>query len=436
MSPRPRLILLFASIVPLLAAGVWIAEIEGIALIANLVLVGVALGDLFLSQRPSSVRLRREVAEILSVGAKNTVEITASHHGTRFLRVEISDEPPEPSRTTKLPIVLELPPERERTATYSLEPQRRGAAEFGCLHLRFSSRLGLWLLAERRPAPLAVRVYPNIQAVERFDLLAMRDRLAATGLRFWRTRGAEGEFDRLREYRREDESRHIDWKATAKHGNLISREFTIERDQHVVILVDCGRTMAQESEGVSHIDRAINATVILSHIALRQGDNVSVIAFSNRMERCIGPVRGRSAIHGIVRALHDLQPREETSDYGLVWEELDRRQRKRALVLLITHALDEQHLRTIAAHIRPLRRTHLLLCSFLRDVALHDFAAQVPESDLQAFEVAAAGELLVAQADGLAKLEKAGASVVEVPPNELSTIVINRYLEIKARHQL
>jgi len=436
MTPRPRLIYIFASILPLLVIGIRYPMVEAIALLLNLVIVGVAVGDLLLSPRPSSVRIRRSAAEVLSVGTENPVTLAAFHGGRHPLRIELSDEPPQPNRTRGLPAVLDLPPGRERSVQYRLEPRRRGPAEFGAVHLRFPSRFGLWLLGERRPLPFHARVYPNLRAVAHLELLAGRARASTEGRRSRRVRGIGGEFDRLREYRLEDEPRQIDWKSTARHGRLISREFDQERDQRIIVLLDCGRTMSQETDGVSHLDHAVNATVLLAHTALRQGDKLSVIAFSNQIERRIGPVRGRSAIHRVVRELHDVHPRQETSDYRLALEEIEAHHRKRACVILITHALDSEHLRTISAHVRPLRRTHLLLCAFLRDVALHDFAAKVPKDELEAFEIASAAELVSRQDEGLARLEQAGAFVVEIPPNKLAWIVVNRYLDIKARHLL
>src|SRR5262249_48641562 len=156
--------------------------------------------------------------------------------------------------------------------------------------------------------------------------------------------GRGNEFDRLREYRREDEYRHIDWKATARQRQLISREYVVERNQNILLLLDCGRSMHNQLDGISHLDRALNAAIVLSYVALRQGDNVGFMACSNRVERWVRPMRGSGAIQSLIRHVYDLEPRYAATDYGLMVEELLRRHRKRSLVVLLTHALDELHL--------------------------------------------------------------------------------------------
>lgn len=335
-----------------------------------------------------------------------------------------------------MPLVLDLPPWKEREGEYDVVPRRRGANRFAAVHVRYRSVLGLWTRMEQRPLETAVRIYPDVRAVSRFDLMAVRNRLDDIGLTFRRLRGRGGEFERLREYRREDEPRSIDWKATAKYDQLISREFTVERNQNVFILLDGGRSMRNESDGISHFDRALNAAIILSYVALGQGDNVGLMAFSNRIERWVTPVRGKAGIRSIVRQMFDLEPRLEASDYALACEEVVRRQRKRALVILISHTLDEQHLVTLSTYVRTLTASHLLLCVLLRDVSLSALANSMPDADLEAFHVAAAAELISSQARRLAILRDAGVLVLETLPGELSTGLINRYVDLKARHLL
>jgi uncharacterized protein (DUF58 family) len=434
--PRKRLLVLVAVAGLPLVVGAWLPELTQVGLAANLVLAAIAAGDLLLTPRPGAIGVAREVSEVLSVGALNRVVLQLANRSELPVTVELTDEPPQPSETSGIPVEIELPPWKERAVTYHLVPQQRGHNRFAAVHLRYASRLGLWTRIERRPLSNAVRIYPDIRAVRRFDLLARKNRLEEMGLKSWRLRGRGGEFERLREYRREDELRDIEWKATAKHQRLISREFNVERNQNICFLLDCGRSMANQSEGISHLDRGLNAAIILSYIALGQGDNVALLAFSSRIERAVGPVRGKPAIQALIRQTFDLFPRLDASDYGMACEDLLRRQRKRALVVLITHTLDEQHLISIGRYVPALVRPHLLLCVFLQDVALSELAGRNPRSDMEAFHVAAAAEMLEAQARRIAELQHAGVLVLETLPGELSSALINQYLDLKARHLL
>lgn len=436
MIPRKRLLGLVALAGVPLVVGVWLSELTQVGLAANLVIVAAAAADLLLTPRPRVIEVVREVSQVLSVGAVNRVTLQIANRSELPMAVELTDEPPQPSEMSGLPATVELSPWKEKSLTYDLVPQQRGPSGFAAVHLRYGSRFGLWTILERRPLPSPVRIYPDIRAVRRFDLLARKNRLEEMGLKSSRLRGRGGEFERLREYRREDQLRDVDWKATAKHQRLISREFNVERNQNICFLLDCGRSMANQSEGISHLDRGLNAAIILSYIALGQGDNVALLAFSSRIERAVGPVRGKPAIQALIRQTFDLFPRLEASDYGMACEDLLRRQRKRALVMLITHTLDQQHLTSIGRYVPALVRPHLLLCVFLRDVALSELARRVPASDMEAFHVAAAAEMLEAQARRIAELQHAGVLVLETLPGELSSALINQYLDLKARHLL
>jgi uncharacterized protein (DUF58 family) len=434
--PSKRLVALYALGGALFVLAIWLPPLAPAALVFNVVATLWALADYRRTPPPASIEISRAVSEVLSLGTSNLVTMRLFSRAARRVRVEVMDEPPEPGRAEGLPFQADLVPQREVEASYHLVPGRRGPHRFSFVHFRYESPHRLWTRTVRRPLVDDVRIYPDIRTVRRFDLLARRNRLSEMGLKLWRLRGREGEFERLREYRREDEMRHIDWRATAKHRKLISREYTTERNQNLVILLDCGRSMLNETEGISHLDRGLNAAIILSYIALGQGDNVALVAFSNRVERYAGPVRGKRAVQTLIRQTYDLEPRLEASDYALACEDLLKRQKKRALVLLITYALDEQHLQIIGRYLKSLTSSHLFLCVLLRDLPLLALAERVPGTDLEAYQMAAASEMLQAQERRLSGLRASGIHATEVVPNELAASIINQYLDVKARHLL
>jgi uncharacterized protein (DUF58 family) len=410
--------------------------VRGAGVSLNFLIFGLALLDLLISPSLHRIDVHRETSEVMSVGARNAVRVWLTNSNRSNVTVEFQDEPPQPCATDGLPFVITLAPLKARYRVYYVEPHHRGPTRYGSIFLRCRSRMSLWTFFDRRPAEVQVKVYPDIQAVHGIELLARRNRLAETGLKLSLLRGRGTEFDRLREYRREDEFRHIDWKATARQRQVISREYVVERNQNILIVLDCGRSMCNELGGISHLDRALNAAIVLGYIALRQGDNVGFLAFSNRAERWVRPVRGAGAIQTIIRHTYDIQPRYEVSDYSLMVEELRRRFRKRSLVVLLTHALDELHLGAITRHVRELRSPHLVLASFLRNVPLYERMHAIPTSDIDAFQIAAAAEMVHTQTRQIAELGHSGLLVLDTLPEELSADLISRYLEIKARHLL
>lgn len=436
MTPRRLMLWLFVAAGLPLVAGIFVPGLSQLGGLLCLVIFAVGLLDLAISPSPASVAVERETTDVMSIGARNAVKIWFTNRNPREITVEFLDEPPAPCGTEGLPFSITLPPNRARYRVYHVLPHHRGENRFGKVYLRSKSRFGLWQLHHETELPAAVKIYPDIQAVHAMELLARKNRVAELGLRLSRLVGRGNEFERLREYRREDEYRWIDWKATSKHRKLISREYTVERNQNILIVLDAGRSMCNETDGITHLDRGLNAAIILSYIALRQGDYVGLMSFSNKIERCIGPLRGQRSIQTLIRNVYDLTPRYEASDYGMMVEELRRRFRKRSLVVLISHALDELHLSTISTHMRQIRSPHLVLGAFLRNVPLYERLGVIPRNDPEAFQVAAAAEMIASQRVQIAELQEQGLFTIESLPEELSADLISQYLEIKARHLL
>lgn len=434
MIPSRRLVLLAALLtVPLLLSSVN-RTIADIGLLLNVVLAAVAMLDLLISPGPEEVELRRVISEVLSVAASNPATMQVRNRSSFPLALTIHDDAGPYCVVGGLPQTLRLGAGEESEVHYTVTPSRRGASEMPEVHLRFPTRLGLWTRQQVRPLKTPLRIYPDVRAVYRYELLARRNRLGEMGVRIMRMPGQGREFERLREYRHGDEIRRVDWKATSRHRQLISREFNVERNQSLVIMVDCGRFMRNEAGGVSFLDLALNSAIMLSHIALGQGDNVSMLAFSEKIERYVRPVRGKPGIQQILRSAYDLQASTAVSDYSLAFEYLTRVQRKRALVVLITFVTDELQLRVIGESLRLRSLPYLPMCVLLQDSGLRLMADEIPESDLGAYRTAAAAEILSGQAREAALLRESGVLLIDTPPELLTERLINGYLGAKARN--
>lgn len=434
MIPARRLVIIAAILAfPLLLSG-FSQAVADIALLLNLVLISVAAVDLLISPSPSELEVHRQISEVLSVGAANPATLVVRNRTIHTLKVSLHDDPGPLCTVDRLPVTISIAPDKEVEVSYVVTPHRRGASEMPEVHLRFPTRLGLWTRQQVRPLPTKIRVYPDIRAVYRYELMARQNRLFEIGVRMVRMPGQGREFERLREYRYGDEIRQIDWKATARQRQLISREFNVERNQNIVIMIDCGRFMRNETDGISYLDRALNSAIMLSYIALGQGDNVSLLAFSNRIERFVRPVRGKPGIQQILRSTYDIEASTKVSDYSMALEYLTTVQRKRALVVLITFVTDELQLRVIGNSLKLRSLPYLPLCVLLQDVGLRKLAERVPETDLDAFHTAAAAQILTGQSTEAASLREAGIMLIDTPPDLLTERLINEYLSVKARN--
>jgi uncharacterized protein (DUF58 family) len=354
--------------------------------------------------------------------------------GPRARSVEIFDHTPDAFEVRGMPRRVSLPAEGWAEVRYEARPVERGLHRFGRVELRIDSPLGLWQRRARLAEESASRVYPNFAALTRYALLATDHRLSQIGILQRRRRGQGLEFHQLREYREGDTQRQIDWKATARAGRLVSREYQDERDQQIVLVIDCGRRLAARDGELAHFDHVLNAALLLAYVSLRQGDAVGFLTMSGEA-RFMAPRKGAGAVTAMLNQLYDLQPSLMTSDYEAAALELQRRVRKRALVVMLSNLRDEDD-DAIAPALRLLGRHHLVLFASLREAILARALTARVDTFERALTHAAAADYLRERALALTRLEREGILCLDVEPPDLPTALVNRYLDIKREGRL
>jgi uncharacterized protein (DUF58 family) len=252
------------------------------------------------------------------------------------------------------------------------------------------------------------------------------------GTRSARVRGGGLEFDRLREYHPDDEFRRINWAATARAGKAIANEYREERNQHVLLLLDAGRTMAATVADAPRLEYAIDAAVAVATLAMDVGDRVGAFAFDEEVRASVPPRSDRAQPHRIVDALFDVEPRLAASDYvGAVGTILGRF-RRRALVALFTDLADEAALDPLLVTLPMLARRHLVLVVEVADPAVDRLSRMLPASAADAFTKAAAAAARSRRDAAASRLNRLGATVVDRPPRALAGAVADAYLRAKA----
>jgi uncharacterized protein (DUF58 family) len=229
---------------------------------------------------------------------------------------------------------------------------------------------------------------------------------------------------------------HVDWKATAKMGRLIVRDYQVERKQSVMVAIDVGRATAGEFEGFSRLDYLVNAALMLAYVSLRQGDWFSLVAFSDRIESYLPPVRRVESIDRVARTLYHLEPRLVESDYAAACRFMGLKNRKRSLLVLMTDVIDREASAVIIAYLARFARSHLPLAVTLADAEVRGVAAQSLASRPDPYGKAAALDVLVAREEALQAMRRRGVDVLDVPPRALTPQLIHRYLSIKATRRL
>ena len=401
---------------------------------ALLVLVGLAGWDLWVVRRRPAPRLKRQVDNSLPLGVVSEIQLEVTFADGRGGRVELYDGVPVELGANDPRVDAKVQRDQLLEATYTIEPHQRGRFEIEEAYLRQYGPLGLMARQIRIGQPQKVRVVPNFRAVSRYALLAVADKTSAIGVRRLRRRGEGMEFDCLREYREGDQLRQIDWKATARHRRLIARQYEDERHQQVMLVFDCGRRMRAIDGELSHFDHALNAGLLLSYVALQQGDSVTVSTFGG-VDRWVARQRGPRAVEAIVDRTFDLQTTTQPSDFSGVAERVAVRQKRRALVVLLTNLYDAEPDELDRA-LALLNERHLVLIASLREEGVQRMA-DGPIRDLNdALQVGATHHFLNHRRKVHARLRRAGAMVLDVTPSELSVQLVNRYLEIKRSGEL
>lgn len=372
--------------------------------------------------------LRRRLPHALALGATTSVTLEVENAGPRRIALELFDHVPAGFSFELLPQSVDIAAGEFAHLRYTVQAEDRGEHLFPVCELRLGSPWRFWRRRLRQALPSQVRVYPNFSALTRFALLATDHRLSQLGLLLRRRRGEGLDFHQLREYREGDAPRQIDWKASARMRRLISREYREERDQQIILLIDCGRRMAARDGPLSHLDHALNAALLLAFVALRQGDAVGLMTMGG-VERWMAPRKSRAALDGLLEGCFDLRETLASPDYRACATALLTRQTRRALVVLLSNVRDEddEDLRDALA---LLRRRHRVVLASLREPIIEDaLHARVDGLDA-ALAHAASADYLARRRQSFARFQHA-AICIDVEPANLPMALVNRYLDLK-----
>lgn len=407
----------------------------GILLVDLLFLITAAI-DLFTLPRRGALSASREMGRTASQGAPHDVQVTVENTGSRPLRGALKEDCPASFSCKPEEHPLELPPRWRATFRHKLTPTRRGLFHLEKIYLALRSRLGLWRELVEIDVPHAINVYPDMEQLSEYALLARTDRLSLIGVRRTRRIGQDSDFERLRDYSRDDNYRHIDWRTTARRNKLTVRQFQTDQSQRVIFLLDCGRMMTGEGAGYTLLDHSLNACLMLAFVALSQGDSVGMLCFSDEIHAYIPPHGGRSQMNRLLHAGYNQFPRMVESRYDKAFLYLSTHCRRRSLVVLPTNVIDEVNARQLQDYLGNLVGSHLPLGVLIRDRQIFDLADSPSQEPEQLFRSAAAAEVLCWRHHVITGLKHRGVLALDVFPEEMTAPLVNQYLTVKARHLL
>jgi uncharacterized protein (DUF58 family) len=399
-----------------------------------MILLGV---DFFLTQSGRRLSAQRDVSDRLSIGRHNQAVVRVRNTGDASLECLLKDDYPQAIKAEPKLFQFQLGPSEEVTFQYSLFPDRRGRFRFGNIYLRYRSRLGLFWRQRVIKAETFVKVYSDLKAL--IELSIKLSSSSELGELHQRRRGQGTDFSSLKEYVIGDDSRSIDWKATARRNRPIVRTYEAEQEQKLLILLDAGRLMISQLGGLTRFDHALNAALSLALTGLTYNDQVGIGIFADKPLAYLPPRRGKGYLKKILEATASIEPTMVEPDYAAMLAHFATLSKSRSLFVVLTDLSDPSGSQALIAGLANLRKRHLTLCVTLKDKQIQRLcqpldnpAAQKPER-AKVFRRAIAIDLSQQRDLALGVLRQHGCLCIDEPPEDLSSQLVNSYLEIKRK---
>ena len=405
-----------------------------IAQAAFTIVLFALLGDLFALYRiKQGISGQRSTLEKWSNGDENPVTITLQNNYAIKVNVRILDELPEQFQKRDFAFQGALAAGGMAQYPYAVRPLERGVYRYGAINVFASTMLGL---VERRYAlehAKEVAVYPSYLHLRRYELMAISDRLVMAGQKKVRRVAQQVEFDRIKEYVPGDDRRSVNQKATARRGRLMVNQYQDEKAQQVYALIDSGRTMKMPFNGLSLLDYAINAALVICDVAVRKGDRAGLMVFSKGVQAQLPAGRERGHMNKVLEKLYALRTDHAETDMDALYVAVKRNIPQRSLLLLFTNFETKNGLDRQLSRIQALATTHLVVVIFFSNTELEEDLRH-PANDTAEVYVRTLTERYLHEKRQVAKeLERRGIASILTRPQDLSVNVINKYVEIKSR---
>jgi len=408
----------------------------GAFLIYNFALLGLFLLDVKTSCKPTELKIQREFSLPVEIGKLQHVTISVYNNSKQKLRIILRDSVPAEIKCEDSSVSIVCGPGECSTGQYEIFPVKRGDYVFGNIAVRLTGPLGLCIRQFEMPSEHSLPIYPDLQPLKKYRLLANNKRFLKEDAAIRKVRGIGTDFQGLREYTSDDEFRKINWQATARTNKLISNIYDVEKSQDIIIAVDTGRTMISQAEGLSRLDHSVQSALVLAQAALMNGDRVGLLIFGDKTKLFLKPSKNKDQINKILDALYPIQPEYYESDYNELVSNLQILQRKRSLVCLFTHIRDEESCRELAETLTHLNKKHVLMLVSVINPGLKKLIDADTINMEAIYGKSSAIHRLNAERNASLILSHCGITNIITEPGQLTPEIINRYIAIKKQMKL
>ncbi len=409
----------------------WLGAIPLLVFISTM---GILAVDIFLLYHSrNAIFARRSSPDRLSNGDDNSLEIHIESFYPFPVRAGIVDEIPFQFQERNIWFDVKLSPRVPRVINYQLRPVKRGEYEFGKIHVYVSSPIGLIRRRYSFDEPETLPVYPSFLQMRKYELMAISNRLSETGIKRLRRIGHSMEFENIRSYVNGDDYRSVNWKATARKGDMMVNSFTDEKSQHVYSIIDKSRSMKMPFEGLSLLDYAINASLVLSNIALLKEDKAGLITMSEKIGAVIPADRRPAQINKIIEVLFKEKTRYLEMNMELLFSTIRTTAKQRSLIVFFTNFESMSAMERQLPFLKRIAKYHLLFVVFFENTELQKLT-EAPAKTIEDIYIQTIATKFAHEKRQIVKeLSRHGIQSILSTPQQLTVNTINKYLEVKAR---
>ncbi len=429
-----RLLIVLVSLVLLFILGFPYTIIYSVAKVLLYCLLSILLIDiLLLFTNKNGVDAIRIVQDKLSNGDVNHVFIKITNTYKLKLQLEIIDEVPYQYQQRENSFKTTILANSEQKIEYSLRPTERGEYEFGNINIYVNTALGLIQKRYTIDQKTTVGVYPSFIQLKKFELMAFSNRLDQIGVKKIRNIGQNREFEQIKEYTLGDDFRAVNWKATARHNQLMVNQYEDEKSQQIFSLIDKGRNMKMPFDGLSLVDYAINASLVLSSVSIRKQDKAGLITFSNLIGNIVPAGNKSSQMNLILETLYKQQTRYQESDFARLYRNIKSNIKRRSLLFLYTNFESVVGMKRQLPYLRSIAKDHLLVVIFFQNSELNRKIETKAQTIEQIYEKTLAEKYRQDKELISRELNKYGIQTLLTEPQNLTLNTVNKYLELKSR---
>jgi uncharacterized protein (DUF58 family) len=399
-------------------------------------ILSVLIDYLFLFVLSKAPVAKRLMADRLSNGDENKVELQVKNMMSFTVNMEIIDELPVQFQQRDWILMHRFKANEQKNILYTLRPVERGEYHFGRLILYVRSLLGLLKRRYNIDTGHMVPVYPSYVQMRKYELLSQTTIQAERGNKRMRKIGHSMEFEQIKEYVRGDDIRTINWKATARKGLLMVNNYTDEKSQQVYCIIDKGRLMKMPFNGLTLLDYAVNSTLVLANVCLQKQDRVGVMTFANKMGSLLAADRKPIQRENVLQLLYNQQTAFLESDYEMLYMQIRNRIKHRSLLVLYTNFESLSGLHRQLNYLRSIAKHHLLMVVFFENTELHQLS-HLDSRNIEELYIKTIAEKFEFEKRLIVKeLKKHGILSILTPPELLTINAVNKYLELKARQAI